>query len=96
MKQKKRCSWAESDPLYQKYHDEEWGKPVHDDKKLLEFIILESAQAGLSWFTILKRRKGYKKAFYNWNANKIAKMTRRDIARLMKDEGIIRNRRKIF
>ena len=71
------------------------GVPVHDDKKLFEFLTLEGAQAGLSWITILKRRKGYKKAFYNWNIKKISLMTKRDVNRLMKDEGIIRNRLKI-
>ncbi|MGZ3772691.1 MAG: DNA-3-methyladenine glycosylase I [Pseudobdellovibrionaceae bacterium] len=92
---KVRCDWCLSDPIYIKYHDEEWGIPVHDDKKLFEFLILEGAQAGLSWLTILKRRAGYKKAFANFNAEKVARFTQRDVERLLKFEGIIRNRAKI-
>jgi DNA-3-methyladenine glycosylase I len=96
----KRCGWAEGNPLkadllMQKYHDEEWGHPVHDDRKLLEAIILDGAQAGLSWRTILARREGYRKAFHNFDARKIAKMGARDRQRLLKDPGIIRNRAKI-
>jgi DNA-3-methyladenine glycosylase I len=79
-----------------KYHDEEWGVPVHDDKKLFEFIVLESAQAGLSWRTILHRREGYGKAFARFDFNKIAKFTDKDFKRLMNDGGIIRNRLKIL
>ena len=78
-----------------KYHDEEWGVPVHDDRKLFEFLILEGAQAGLSWNTILNRRNNYRRAFDNFNVRKIAKYTGRDIKRLLRDEGIIRNRLKI-
>ena len=89
-----RC-FGDGDPLYEKYHDEEWGIPVHDDKTLFEFLILEGAQAGLSWTTILKRRHGYKKAFANFDANKIIKFTQKDVEKLMKDPGIIRNRLKI-
>lgn len=85
----------EGDELYEKYHDEEWGVPVYDDRKIFEFLILESAQAGLSWRTILGRRAGYKKAFANFDFKKVAKFGARDIARLMKDEKIIRNRLKI-
>ena len=70
-----RCGWVTDDPIYIKYHDEEWGVPVHDDKKLFEFIILEGAQAGLSWLTILKRRPGYRKAFANFNVKKVARFT---------------------
>ena len=91
-----RCPWLdESKPDYVKYHDEEWGVPVHDDKKMFEFVVLESAQAGLSWYTILKRRKGYKKAFANFNVNKVAKFTEEKVDELMQDESIIRNRAKI-
>ena len=78
------------------YHDKEWGVPVHDDKKLFEMLILEGAQAGLSWSTILKRRKTYKKAFDNFDINKISKYNKRDIKRLLNDEGIIRNKLKII
>lgn len=92
----KRCSWCGTDPLYVKYHDEEWGKKVHDDKILFEFLILESAQAGLSWITILRRREGYRKAFANFDVNKVAAFTNADVERLMQDEGIIRNRLKIL
>jgi len=90
----KRCQWAKDD-LMIKYHDTEWGVPVHDDKKLFEMLILEGAQAGLSWSTILKRRKTYRKAFSNFNPNKVSKYSQKDIARLLKDEGIIRNKLKI-
>jgi DNA-3-methyladenine glycosylase I len=92
---KKRCHWAENDPLMQAYHDEEWGVPLHDDRKLFEFLILDGAQAGLSWRTILYRREGYRKAFHRFDAKKMAAMTAKDQARLMKDPGIIRNRLKI-
>ncbi|MDT3403958.1 DNA-3-methyladenine glycosylase I [Mucilaginibacter terrae] len=91
----KRCAWCGSDPLYTKYHDEEWGKTVHDDKVLFEFLVLESAQAGLSWITILRRRENYRKAFANFDVKKVAAMTADDVERLMQDEGIIRNRLKI-
>lgn len=90
-----RCSWATSDPLYTKYHDEEWGKPVYDDKILFEFLILEGAQAGLSWITILKRREGYRKAFANFEVEKVAAFGDQDIGRLMNDAGIIRNKLKV-
>src|SRR3954464_11875981 len=91
----KRCSWCGTDELYMKYHDEEWGKVVHDDKVLFEFLVLESAQAGLSWITILRRREGYRKAFADFAANEVAKFTEADVERLMQDTGIIRNRLKI-
>ena len=91
----KRCPWGTNDPVYIKYHDEEWGVPVHDDQKLFEFLILEGAQAGLSWVTILKRRQGYLKAFSNFNANKVAKYNQKQVEKLLKDESIIRNRLKI-
>ncbi len=91
----KRCHWCGSDPLYIAYHDNEWGKPVYDDKILFEFLILEGAQAGLSWITILRRREGYRKAFENFDVKKVAALTSEDVERLMLDEGIIRNRLKI-
>ncbi len=90
-----RCGWVTNDPIYIKYHDEEWGVPVHDDKKLFEFIILEGAQAGLSWLTILKRRSGYRKAFANFNVQKVARFTPGKIEKLLLDPGIIRNRLKV-
>jgi len=91
----RRCDWCKSDPIYIQYHDEEWGKEVTDDHKMFEFLVLESAQAGLSWITILKRRDAYRNAFANYNAEKVARMTEQDVERLMQDSGIIRNRRKI-
>jgi DNA-3-methyladenine glycosylase I len=90
-----RCSWCGTDELYVKYHDEEWGKEVHDDKILFEFLILEAAQAGLSWLTILRRRENYRKAFANFDPEKVALFTEDDVERLMQDTGIIRNRLKI-
>ena len=90
----KRC-WGDKDELSRAYHDNEWGVPVHDDKVLFEFIILEGAQAGLNWMTILKRREGYRRAFDNFDFHKIAKYETKDIKRLLKDEGIIRNKLKI-
>ena len=92
----KRCSWAGNDPLYMDYHDNEWGKVVHDDKILFEFLILESAQAGLSWITILRRREGYRKAFGDFDVHKVAAFTDEDVECLMQDTGIIRNRLKIL
>src|SRR6185312_13756041 len=92
----KRCTWAGTDELYVKYHDEEWGKPVHDDKILFEFLILESAQAGLSWITILRRRENYRKAFAGFDVEKVAAFTGEDVERLMQDAGIIRNRLKVL
>ncbi|MFD2285416.1 DNA-3-methyladenine glycosylase I [Pedobacter petrophilus] len=90
-----RCSWAGTDPLYQKYHDEEWGKPVYDDQILFEFLILEGAQAGLSWITILRRRENYRKAFANFNVEKVAAFDEKDVEKLMNDAGIIRNKLKV-
>ncbi len=90
-----RCGWCVSDPIYIKYHDEEWGVPVHDDQKHFEFLILEGAQAGLSWLTILKRREGYRKAFCHFDVNKVARLKQKDIEKLIKNEQIIRNRLKI-
>ncbi|RYE14193.1 MAG: DNA-3-methyladenine glycosylase I [Sphingobacteriales bacterium] len=93
--QLKRCAWPGTDELYIKYHDEEWGKEVHDDKILFEFLILESAQAGLSWITILRRREGYRNAFANFDVRKVSAFTDEDVERLMQDAAIIRNRLKI-
>jgi DNA-3-methyladenine glycosylase I len=90
-----RCPWAGDNELYIKYHDEEWGVPVHDDRHLFEFLSLEGAQAGLSWITILKRRKGYKAAFDNFDIEKVSKYNEADISRLIGDARTIRNRLKI-
>lgn len=90
-----RCGWAGTDELYIKYHDEEWGKLVTDDKSLFEFLVLESAQAGLSWITILRKREGYREAFHHFDVEKVAQMTSEDIERLMKFDGIVKNRLKI-
>ena len=90
-----RCGWCGTDGLYVKYHDEDWGKPVTDDGKLFEFLVLESAQAGLSWITILRKREGYRKAFCNFDAGKVARMTDDDVERLMHFDGIVKNRLKI-
>jgi DNA-3-methyladenine glycosylase I len=91
-----RCAWVtKGDTLYEHYHDYEWGVPVHDDRKLFEFLILEGAQAGLSWLTVLKKRNNYRKAFANFDPSKVAKFTARDVEVLLSNEGIIRNRLKI-
>jgi DNA-3-methyladenine glycosylase I len=90
-----RCSWCGDDPLYIKYHDEEWGIPVHDDQKLFEMLILEGAQAGLSWITVLKKRENYRKAFDNFEAIKISKYSDKKIKKILENTGIIRNRLKI-
>ena len=96
MTKKIRCGWCEgSFEEYITYHDEEWGVPVHDDKKHFEFLILEGAQAGLSWSTILKRRKGYRKAFANFDAAKVARFNETKIQKLLQDQGIIRNKLKV-
>jgi DNA-3-methyladenine glycosylase I len=92
---KTRCGWCSDHPLYIRYHDEEWGRPVHDDRHLFEMLILEGAQAGLSWLTILKRRESYRAAFDHFDAKKIARYDARKVAALLKDEGIIRNRLKV-
>ena len=89
-----RCSWA-SGPLLERYHDEEWGVPVHDDRRHFEFLVLEAAQAGLSWITILKRRDGYRRAFCDFDPAAVAKLGPADVERLLGDAGIIRNRRKL-
>ena len=91
-----RCAWVSKDPLYIEYHDQEWGKPVHDDQKLFEFLILESFQAGLSWLIVLRKRENFRKAFANFDAKKIAKFTPEKVEKLMQDAGIIRNRLKIL
>jgi DNA-3-methyladenine glycosylase I len=95
MAEKKRCTWCLADPIYIAYHDEEWGRPMHDDRALFEMLILEGAQAGLSWLTILRRREGYRRAFDGFDAPKIARYDKRKAATLMRDTGIIRNRLKI-
>ncbi|MCC6691190.1 MAG: DNA-3-methyladenine glycosylase I [Bacteroidia bacterium] len=92
---KQRCFWVTNDPVYIKYHDSEWGRPVHDDKLLFEFLVLESFQAGLSWLTVLKKRENFRKAFANFDAKKIAKFDKRKVEQLLQDAGIIRNRLKI-
>lgn len=92
---KNRCTWCESDTLYIAYHDDEWGIPVHDDRLLFEFLILEGAQAGLSWLTILKKRENYRKAFHGFDCDRIANYTETDVERLLADSGIVRNRLKI-
>jgi DNA-3-methyladenine glycosylase I len=92
---RKRCSWCGTDPLYVAYHDEEWGVPVHDDRVLFEFLILEGAQAGLSWLTILRKRESYRAAFAGWDMEKIARFSPRDVERLLRDPGIVRNRLKV-
>ncbi len=91
----KRCDWSVGDPLYERYHDEEWGHEVTDDRVMFEFLTLESAQAGLSWITILRRRENYRKAFAGFDPEKVAEFTEADVERLLGDAGIIRNRAKI-
>jgi DNA-3-methyladenine glycosylase I len=90
----KRCAWA-ADPLFWEYHDNEWGVPVHDDRRLFEFLVLEGAQAGLSWATILRKREAYRKAFCDFDIARVARFTAKDEARLLADPGIVRNRQKI-
>jgi DNA-3-methyladenine glycosylase I len=90
-----RCAWGNNDPVYTIYHDREWGVPLHDDRKLFEMLILEGAQAGLSWITILKKREMYRKAFDNFDAKKIARYDKKKMRRLLNNEGIVRNRLKI-
>lgn len=92
---KSRCAWSGSDPLMIDYHDNEWGSPVHEDNKHFEFLILEAAQAGLSWSTVLKKREGYRKAFSNFDPKKVAKYDAKKIEKLMLNPNIIRNRLKI-
>ena len=90
-----RCGWCGTDELYVKYHDQEWGTLVTDDKKLFEFLVLESAQAGLSWITILRTREGYRKAFCDFDVKRVARMTDEDVERLMQFDSIVKNRLKI-
>jgi DNA-3-methyladenine glycosylase I len=93
----KRCSWVDlNNPLYVEYHDNEWGVPVHNDDKLFEMLILEGAQAGLSWATVLKKREAYKKLFLNFDPKKVAEFSDLDLERILEDASIIRNRLKIF
>ncbi len=90
-----RCAWVTRDPVYIRYHDQEWGVPVHEDQKLFEFLVLEGAQAGLSWLTILKRRDGYREAFAGFDPEQVARFTPEKIEQLAQNPGIIRNRLKI-
>ncbi len=90
-----RCAWADRDPLLATYHDEQWGTPVHDDRRLFESLVLDGAQAGLSWLTILRKREGYRKAFAGFDPRRVARFGAGDVERLMSDEGIVRNRAKI-
>jgi DNA-3-methyladenine glycosylase I len=92
---KPRCGWATRDPLYIRYHDEEWGVPLHDDRRLFEFLILEGAQAGLSWLTILKKRENYRRALARFGVKRVATFGAADVKRLLADDGIVRNRLKI-
>ena len=90
-----RCPWCGDDPLYVAYHDREWGVPCHDERALFEFLILEGAQAGLSWITILRKRENYRRAYHGFDAQKIARYGAKDVARLLADAGIVRNRLKV-
>src|SRR5579863_8039104 len=92
---KKRCSWVGDNPLMLEYHDSEWGVPVHDDRKHFEFLVLEAAQAGLSWSVVLNKREGYRRAFSNFDPEKVARYSQARIEKLAADPGIIRNRMKI-
>lgn len=91
----KRCPWCEGNELYIRYHDREWGVPVMDDNKQFEFLVLESAQAGLSWLTVLKKRENYRQAYDNFNPDKVSRYSEKKLAKLLSDPGIIRNRKKI-
>ncbi len=90
-----RCGWVNEDPLYLAYHDDEWGVPVHDDRKLFEMLLLERAQAGLSWYTILKKRDAYRRAFDGFDPELVARYDERKVASLLQDPGIVRNRLKV-
>ncbi len=94
-KEKIRCTWCGADPLYCEYHDNEWGVPVRDDRKLFEFLILEGAQAGLSWITILRKREGYRNAFADFDPEKVARFTQKRVEKLLLDPNIVRNRLKV-
>jgi DNA-3-methyladenine glycosylase I len=95
MATKTRCTWCEKDPLYIEYHDKEWGVPVRDDRKLFEFLVLEGAQAGLSWITILRKREGYRNAFAEFDPEKVARFTPKRVEKLLQDPNIVRNRLKV-
>jgi DNA-3-methyladenine glycosylase I len=95
MKEKTRCGWAGDDPLYVRYHDEEWGVPVHDDRTHFEFLILEGAQAGLSWITILRKRESYREAFDGFDPERVARFRKPRIEKLLQNPGIVRNRLKV-
>jgi DNA-3-methyladenine glycosylase I len=95
MSEKQRCKWAESDPLMREYHDKEWGRPMRDGRAMWEMLMLEGFQAGLSWLTILRKREAFRKAFRDFDPEKVARFKEKDIERLLKDEGIIRSRAKI-
>lgn len=95
-KEKTRCPWCLGFEEYKKYHDEEWGVPVHDDQVHFEFLILEGAQAGLSWSTILKKREGYRKAFADFDPNRVARFTEKKLEKILLDPGIVRNRLKVY
>jgi DNA-3-methyladenine glycosylase I len=92
---KQRCAWPGSDPLYVAYHDAEWGVPLHDDRRLFEFLVLDAAQAGLSWITILRKRENYRRAFDGFDPEKIARYRAARIEKLLRDPGIVRNRQKV-
>ena len=92
----KRCSWCGTDELYVRYHDEEWGVPLYDDRRLFEFLMLEGAQAGLAWITVLRKREGYRKVFDNFDANRIARYTDGKLDKILTDKRIIRNRLKVY
>src|SRR4051812_23602431 len=96
MKEKIRCPWCLKFEQYIQYHDEEWGVPVHDDKTHFEFLILEGAQAGLSWSTVLKKREGYRKAFMDFDPEKVARFTEKKIEKILEDPGIIQNKLKVY
>ncbi|MFA7343040.1 MAG: DNA-3-methyladenine glycosylase I [Terrimicrobiaceae bacterium] len=93
--EKPRCAWCLKDPLYIRYHDDEWGRPVHDDRVLFEFLVLESFQAGLSWLTVLRKRENFRRAFSGFDVEKVARFDQKKVERLMQDAGIVRNRLKI-
>ena len=94
--EKRRCGWCGDDPLYVAYHDEEWGVPQHDDRRLFEKLVLEGAQAGLSWITVLRKREAYRKAFHGFDPGKVAAMTDAELEAVLLDPGIVRNRLKVF
>ena len=95
MDRKRRCGWVTEEPLYIRYHDEEWGRPVHDDRRLFEFLVLEGAQAGLSWWTVLRKREAYRRAFDRFDPARVARFGAARVAALLRDPGIIRNRAKV-